>query len=629
MTAATFGNENTTHSAVVVKTSDIARRAIRSVLDISMFIRTRQSSGQIFYIGSERTTPESIDSSISASLTGGELLVKIHFNGTPEAYTVGGNKLDNGYTHLIEVIRNHTLVQVKLNGTEYFRKTLSSTGQLNAQKLYLAGPPPEYDDIVPDNSNPKDELDKIYFKGIIQDVQVSNGSYTMGVQFYPLNAVGVIIPPPFGDVTIDTQSVLEGEVTDDLCRQKPCNHGAECRNTWNDFECICPRGYKGKLCQDIQFCELQKCPGNSLCQNLDDGYECVTNMTFHGDENEILAYYFEPGPHFAKKNPFNTIEIKYRTKTGGTLLVIQNGEMYFEIAVYMDQVTIQWRLSTELPETKRFHNDGHNNKWHTLFIRIQDGNLEAGWKGWELTTDPTPLVAATFDVNAYNQLLSRENPIYLGGINPLDTNTVLRGTENGKIYKGCLGEARIGSYLLPYFPHYEIYPENFNTETYFVMNSTAPKEGCVLCFQKDCKNGGVCVNPSEEYSCKCPEGYDNDDCSNNIDECVNAKCTNNSTCIDGIANYTCLCLPGYEGNLCETEINECESNPCKNGGSCIDLIGNYSCVCQEDYIGNQCESLKLVTCDNQPCFNGSTCTDGFSKSINFVFLNNRFIKFYF
>jgi protein crumbs len=40
---------------------------------------------------------------IAAQLEGGELLVRIQFNGTPEAYTVGGVKLDNGYNHLIEV----------------------------------------------------------------------------------------------------------------------------------------------------------------------------------------------------------------------------------------------------------------------------------------------------------------------------------------------------------------------------------------------------------------------------------------------------------------------------------------------------------------------------------------------
>lgn len=66
MTAATFGHENTTHSAVIVETMDVARRAIRSILDISMFIRTREPAGQIFYLGSDpRKTPAKSESEIS------------------------------------------------------------------------------------------------------------------------------------------------------------------------------------------------------------------------------------------------------------------------------------------------------------------------------------------------------------------------------------------------------------------------------------------------------------------------------------------------------------------------------------------------------------------------------------
>lgn len=40
---------------------------------------------------------------MGASLKGGELLVHLRFNQTPEDYTVGGTRLDNGHLHLIEV----------------------------------------------------------------------------------------------------------------------------------------------------------------------------------------------------------------------------------------------------------------------------------------------------------------------------------------------------------------------------------------------------------------------------------------------------------------------------------------------------------------------------------------------
>lgn len=141
----------------------------------------------------------------------------------------------------------------------------------------------------------------------------------------------------------------------------------------------------------------------------------------------------------------------------------------------------------------------------------------------------------------------------MGGLEPAK-DLKLVGQDNGAAFKGCIGEVRIGGLLLPFFPHDEIYLDNIRPRSHFRLNSSKPKEGCVLCFQSDCQNGGICANPSEEYACTCPAGYEQDDCSENTDECLTALCLNNSTCIDLVANYSCKCLPGYEGQHCETGI---------------------------------------------------------------------------
>ncbi|XP_069963928.1 protein crumbs isoform X3 [Bactrocera oleae] len=663
ITAATFGHENTTHSAVVVETNDSARRAIRSILDISMFIRTREPTGQVFYLGSDpkKVTPKGAkrfktknlffkadtgESYVAAELHGGELLVKMQFNGTPEAYTVGGNKLDNGYNHLIEVVRNQTLVQVKLNGTEYFRKTLSSTGLLDAQVLYLGGPPvgvqtqaPTTAGTDPAAATPEENVvnnevdEKDYFKGIIQDVKVSNGSHTMIVELYPLNEDDLLLPPSFGVVTIDRTSVLKGEVTDDLCRKNPCKHNADCRNTWNDYVCTCPNGYKGKNCQEIEFCQLVQCPGNSKCQNLDDGYECLTNITFKGNEKNPLAftYYVEQMPDEPKMLVQPVIEIAYRTRAGGTLFFIENGESFFEIGVNQGQVTVTWKLSQEaFGDTKRFTKDTsgpthmemmNEPGWNRIYLRAQGGKLEGGWKGWESMVDPSPAFSADIDQQAFQELLSSDTQVYLGGM-PTDSRQA-RGSssaQQGSQFKGCLGEARVGDLLLPYFSNAEMYPrtENVSVQPHsqFRLNSTKPDEGCVLCFNTDCKNGGYCSSPSEQYACTCLPGYEGEDCATDINECLNATCENNSTCIDKVADFQCRCLPGYDGRLCEHNIDECASQPCHNGGNCTDLIAAFHCDCAEEYAGAQCDFLKQVTCDNLPCRNGSTCEDGFNANTN-------------
>lgn len=89
---------------MAVLVNETTQRAVRNTVDISMFIRTRQDRGLIFYLGTEPgTVPYNEETFILAQLEGGELRVRIQFGGTQESYSVGGVKLDNGHSHLIQV----------------------------------------------------------------------------------------------------------------------------------------------------------------------------------------------------------------------------------------------------------------------------------------------------------------------------------------------------------------------------------------------------------------------------------------------------------------------------------------------------------------------------------------------
>lgn len=165
-------------------------------------------------------------------------------------------------------MRNVTLVQVKINGTEYFRKTISATGPLDVNVLYLGGMPQMGRTIRQVEAIPtRSEIAKtpVNFKGIIQDVQVtyrlvfvcpsdvrckkmttetichslqiSNGNRIMVVEFFPLKAEDLDIPPHFGTASFDKLTVLEGVVSDNSCRNNPCEHSGTCFVTWNDFRC--------------------------------------------------------------------------------------------------------------------------------------------------------------------------------------------------------------------------------------------------------------------------------------------------------------------------------------------------------------------------------------------------------
>nr|XP_024214483.1 protein crumbs [Halyomorpha halys] len=618
-TAATFAHENISDSVVTVAVEPAARRAVRTIMDISMFIRTREPYGGIFYLGSKpETVPKSEETIIAARITGGELQVSIQFNGSLESYTVAGVRIDTGYNQLIQVIRNVTLIQIKINGTEYFRKTITVTGQLDLQILQLGSTAP-----LSQERN---------FKGIIQDVQMSNGSRIMVVEFFPLDVKDLAPPLSLGSVNFDKDLVLQGIISDDNCRSEPCMHGGTCTVTWNDFSCACTVGYKGKQCQEMEFCQVQDCPTGSECRNLNYGYECVANITLHDPVKQMspgLKYRLVPGED---SNSLSDIMVTYRSRTGGNLFFIgpdQQGR-FLSISVFNDEVRLNWNMGFG-NDHRKIVKETRDGSWTIITLKIQENMVTAGLSGG---SEDSVTVTANFSQEAWLSLLSTSN-ISIGGsgdslafdkhiysttaedqTNTLDNVHPEAEFSDGSYYKGCIGEVRIGGLLLSYFTAEELNTTNTSGRYHFEMYSGSDLGqdfGCILCFDEKCQNSGKCANATESYTCECVAGFAGDDCSENIDECLENDCKNNSTCIDGLATYTCQCLPGWGGSLCDVDIDECQSNPCLNNGSCIDRLAQFLCICPPEFVGETCDQIKQVTCESEPCYNNAECKDAFNS----------------
>ena len=69
-------------------------------------------------------------------------------------------------------------------------------------------------------------------------LQVSNGIGQFFVEFFPLNVEDLKKPPPFGEVNFDHNLVLKGVVSDNTCKDNPCEHNGSCYITWNDFRSV-------------------------------------------------------------------------------------------------------------------------------------------------------------------------------------------------------------------------------------------------------------------------------------------------------------------------------------------------------------------------------------------------------
>ena len=139
-TSATFGYENTTDSQVVVDIEDPS--TFRDGISLTMFIRTRQSSGLIFYLG--KSDWKSLErNQIRGSLTNGTLQVDVDLGGRPkETFKLYSKRLDDGYRHFLRIhrMKNKMIVQVNSttgNGKIGINQEVSSTESLQAEKLYL------------------------------------------------------------------------------------------------------------------------------------------------------------------------------------------------------------------------------------------------------------------------------------------------------------------------------------------------------------------------------------------------------------------------------------------------------------------------------------------------------------
>ncbi|KAK2818785.1 hypothetical protein Q5P01_024346 [Channa striata] len=127
------------------------------------------------------------------------------------------------------------------------------------------------------------------------------------------------------------------------------------------------------------------------------------------------------------------------------------------------------------------------------------------------------------------------------------------------------------------------------------------------CQSNPCRNGATCQDLIGMYSCECPPGFDGVTCEVDVDECASEPCQNGAVCHDMVNSYECDCSnTGFEGDHCEVDILECASDPCQHGASCLDGVKGYTCLCWPGYEGAHCE-IDIDECAEQPCENGGEC----------------------
>ena len=723
-TGGTFGYEETQNSIAVV---DIENpKPYQSMVDISMFIRTRKEDGFIFYFGSDPAPAQGKQTSyITGELVTGNLVVHVYFDGNPkpdrfQVYTVN---LSDGYRHFIKVFRENNAMRVMVNESVSINHEIPSPTAFVAQKLYLgnypneevlsttttttttlrttttaeistqrftpapASPPvvapvksssisprqlsvestttsaenailePEEEDntllenfsssgIVKRSRRAVDENSRTginsplgievthsHFKGIIQDVQIAANNNTWIVElFQDTFAESVEMPKSIGEIRLI--NVEKGVVSDETCISNPCMNGGTCEVTWNDYQCSCTEGYRGRNCADKEYCFWYTCPEGSVCQSLVDGHECISNATFNGVNSTLTVR-----PNLSRNVENSTsIEVEFRSQVGGTMLQIyQSAERFIQLSLEESNLIIEVPELNQVMHRSILEINNEEGEWQKVRVEFTETLVTAkvgNSTQVHITLDPDVLNLADFVTESQQIIVGASlafnapaNAYNLG--NPEDTtlepvvsvnvqSNDLSDYENH--FRGCLRNIRIADVLIPFFLAPELV-NNTATDRFDVLTrDDVLPSSCILCYEHECQNGGKCADPQERFECQCPDGFEDALCSTNIDECVINQCQHESSCVDRIANYTCDCLPGWTGWLCDEDLDECLSQPCLNDGLCTQTVepGGYTCQCTDEYEGPACMEVKNKTCADIPCQNDALCIQEYSKSPYFL-----------
>ncbi|XP_058481378.1 protein crumbs homolog 1-like [Solea solea] len=581
---ARFGNKDLESYAVFSLNDDPGDGVI-----ISMFIRTRQSSGLLLILAN------STSQYLRLWLEEGRVKVQVNNFET----LVGQTPISDGHFHLLTVkmegIAANLFQSAQDEGSMSIRHTRAHSGDL----VFVGGLP---------DSRASAKFGG-YFKGCVQDLRINSKR----LQFYPIqtpvesHSLGKLI------------SVAKGCSSDDACAVNPCLNGGVCYSMWDDFICNCPPNTAGQRCEKVKWCELSPCPSSAVCQPRSQGFECLSNVTFR-DESSVLLY--RSNGKISRNLTSLSLSVRTRQSTV-TLLHGQQGSAYLTVFLHNSHLVTEIKAADEKDSSKvTVQSQGaiSDGVWHTVELSMESKTRPAS--RWIMDVDGSQREQSMSRTATGNLDFLREGAdIFVGG-RSLDTRMKL---------SGCLGSVEIGGLLLPFHSDRRLNLPRPQEEQFVRVNGNDALQhscsGSSVCARNPCENQGVCEDLFDLHHCTCPSEWTGPLCQHPIDACVSGPCIYGS-CTNYPGGFRCVCEPGYSGEQCEVEVDMCENSNCSNGATCLKGVQTYSCLCLQNMTGQYCSDkvpeipwyietnplpqLPVSTCMGTrwkySCYNGGSCS---------------------
>ncbi|PAV55847.1 hypothetical protein WR25_24942 isoform B [Diploscapter pachys] len=604
----TFGHGNMTSLADVSIPVDVSQH-LRFSTDIQMIMRTNKADGAVIYLGEEGH--DDVTTYTTIQMLDGKVKVKSKAGARAVNELFSSRRLNDNADHLLKVERRQRHVKLFVDGI------LEAEGEIQQRfdhPLFIERIRIGSTEMSPDGAFDTEQ----FFKGSLQDIQINGESVVLHHPKFEVEAAGSVQK---------LDNVLEGSISDDVCgklEKSLCKRGF-CRNTFNDYECICEKGYYGRNCDLKDFCVDDPCPKGGDCQNVDGGYICTSPVTL---VSKSELEYELTGLQNVSGVDIDSLEFNLRTHTeDGHLMTLITPRVSLSLSLAHGQLVV----SAPSPYTvRRTVADG---RWHHVRIDNKIMKIDNGSYGLPRPLSALATSAATLLIGTSQSFNSIED-VKIGNLPKLSfyrkedfeipgNLTYLVVTSRKKIATTCHSTLQCG----------KASPCLHDSDCIDLWNKVkcACREGFMgafcetninECDQTECLHGH-CVDGIGEASCECDQGWQGSRCDQPTEECqdsdseecktlrANDSCASRP-CLHGICRPTetnqfkCKCELGYTGPTCSQMVDHCQADSCSLNGKCSPIWNGTMCECGKHYRGATC-SARVDECAELPCQNDAEC----------------------
>ncbi|XP_028845065.1 protein eyes shut homolog isoform X2 [Denticeps clupeoides] len=348
-----------------------------------------------------------------------------------------------------------------------------------------------------------------------------------------------------------------------VCQHQPCRNGGTCVSDAENWFCVCPPLYSGKLCQ-FTACAHSPCAYGATCVPKSQkeavcvcpygrqGLLCedainITRTRFGGtDEFGYTA--FVSYPPILSASFFYDFQLKLTFANNGSALRNNlilfsgqkghgvNGDDFVVLGVRHGRIVHKFNLGSGVGTVV---SDLLNPRIRIHAVRF-GRYLKTGWLKVDGQRNKT--------VSSPGQLggLNIFSKLYVGGYNEYTPELLPLGSRFQNSFQGCIFDLQFrtrgdGKFRTPGNP---------------VSGRSVGQCGVRPCSLTTCLNGGTCVDSGSTVYCHCPVGWKGALCTETVSVCdaehdPPPRCAQGSTCVPVPDGYTCHCPLGTAGQFCE------------------------------------------------------------------------------